>query len=97
MDFSVFAGGVQPDLGLAALDEVLRGFGVFADWGDFFTESDDVFVALRPILEEREFFEELFLFLGDAHACRELSAEWARGQAGFRGYLVPAPVPGRKR
>lgn len=55
--FSVFRGGIEPDLGLAAFDEAVRGLEGFIHGGEFFPQADDVFVALGPILKEVEFVE----------------------------------------
>ena len=65
--FAVLAGGVEPDLGLAAFDEAVPGLEVPGHGGEVFAEADDVFVAFGPVLEEAEFLEELLLGFGDRH------------------------------
>jgi len=86
MHFSILEAGIEPDLGLAAFDEVIRSaHGVIDRW-QFFTEADDVFVAFRPVLEEPEFVEELLFFLRDAH-----------GERVERGTIDPAScISGRR-
>ena len=59
--------GIKPDLGLATLDEFFWGLGGFCHGREIFSEADDVFVALGPVLEEAEVFEEFSLCFGDSH------------------------------
>ena len=87
-DLAGLAGGVEPDLGLAALDEVGWGFEGIGQRRQAFAEADDVFVALGPILEQGELVEQLLLFFGDGHAQWQWSAgrraRQALGECGGR-------------
>ena len=67
VDFAVREVGVEPDLGLAAFDEAVRGLQLFCERGQFLAEVDDVLVTLGPVLEEVELIEELLLLVGDGH------------------------------
>ena len=67
VDFAVCAGGFEPDLRLAPLDQAVAGVKIFGHRRELFSETDDVFVALLPVLEEVEFVENLLLFVRNAH------------------------------
>lgn len=67
VDFSVCKVGVEPDLRLAAFDNAVGGLFFFGEGCEFFSEVDDVLIALGPVLEEVELVEELLLLVGDGH------------------------------
>lgn len=73
--FPVFVSGIQPDLGLATTKEIFDAVMLGRHGGQFFAETDDIFVALRPVLEESEFVQNLLGFFGNAHG-QEVNAEW---------------------
>ena len=57
MHHSIFEAGVQPDLGLAAFDELVIGLLVCGHLRKFATEANDVFVALGPVLQDIEILQ----------------------------------------
>ena len=52
MHHSIFEAGVQPDLGLAAFDELVIGLLVCGHLRKFATEANDVFIAFGPVLQD---------------------------------------------
>lgn len=82
VDGAAVAGGIDPDLRLTALDQVLGGFGRVRHGSEFFPETDDVFIAFGPILKKGEFFDEEFLFCCNAHAWRSGARETGSRKSG---------------
>ena len=72
-DEAVLEGGIQPDLGLAAFDDPVRGLKLWIHGRQFFTEINYILVTLGPILEEVELVEELLLLVGNGHRAREIT------------------------
>jgi hypothetical protein len=62
---ALVAGGIEPHLGLAAFDEFVGGLKLRGHRRQLFSESNDILVALGPILEEGESVEEFLLGVGD--------------------------------
>ena len=79
--FSVFQGGFEPNLRLAASDEPILGLQAFVHGGELFSQSNDIFISLGPILKEIEFIEEL---------------ERENGQLQYRETAPPARAPRKK-
>ena len=67
VDPAVRAGGLEPNLGLAALDQSVCSVQILGHRRELFSQSDDVFVAFLPVLEEVEVVENLLLFVRNAH------------------------------
>ncbi len=52
IDEAIVLLGIEPDLGLAAFDEVFLIACIIGDWLELLSEADYVFVSLSPVLEK---------------------------------------------
>ena len=83
---------IQPDLRLAAPDQMLGIAGILGEYFKLFAEADYIFVSFRPVLEKLQVLDQALLFLFD-------SAHWKfllRKGAQVSGNIKPGSGGGRE-